>query len=459
MLQSRFSNVTLKLLSPGHGSKQKLASHLPARSLYGLMLQAQLASTEEQHAVYVSQLAEEASASHTSACTQHADQLQALQAQHSAELSQLASQHQTVTEWLQQQLTETHTLIQEQHLSCAEICREDHKLMVSQLVTFLAWEKDDLALELSMANDNALDKLSAQHEQQLHSVQSTMLQQNVDALQHLIVSQESSVQSLIAQHADLTHALSQLHGVQLEMQDAGFGISIVHMKQTHAQELDSMQASCQTRLAEAMANHEMAMNKFVLLATQDSELAAQSLQIETGAAHAAEHETLRLSHQEHLAEITTQREHDQAESLSHLTQAIEQLSNEHAHSMAALESLWTDKQADQQEAFQQHLLDLAMQHDSFTHDLRMQSQANLEAAQACHDEQMSQLCLEHQTALTRLQDDTETEHQGLSVRLVNLQLQFEQTERKLTNDLNTAAAAGATVEQQQADMREQLKVR
>ena len=422
-------------------------------------MQAEMASTEEQHAKYVTKLAEEASASHALAQTQHADQLQALQAQHSAKLSKLALQHRTDTEWLQQELTHTHMLLQEQHASDLQLCQENHKLMTSQLVTFLAWEKDDLALELSIANNNALSRLSAEHEQQLHSVQSTMLQQNVDALQSLSVSQDSAAQSLIAQNADLTQALSELHNVQLDMRASEAGVSVAYMKQTHAEELNSMQAGCQVRLAEALAGHEIAMNEAMLLATQDSELAMQSQQIEIGAAHSVELETLRVSHQEHLAEISTQREHDQAESLSHLTQALEQLSNEHAQSLAALESIWTDKEADQQEAFQQQLLDLAMGHDSRTHDLRAQLQANLEAAQAFHDEQMSQLSSEHQTALTRLQADAETERQGLSVRLINLQLEFEQTERKMTKDLSTAAAAGAALEQQQADMCERLKVR
>ena len=153
-----------------------------------MTVQAILTSTEKQHAAYVCSLGQQA----LDISTQHSAQLQALQAQHSAELSQLAKQHRTDAKFWHQQLKDCQTLLQAQHTCHLALQQEDHKLMMSQLATFLVWERDDLALEMHTSHDAALSSLHIQCEQQLDIVQARMLEQNVDALHGMYASSDTA---------------------------------------------------------------------------------------------------------------------------------------------------------------------------------------------------------------------------------------------------------------------------
>ena len=390
--------------------------------------------------------------------TQHSSQLQSLQAQHSTELSQLTSRHQADAEHLEQQHTDSRMLLQQQYTSYLALQQEEHKLMMSQLATFLVWERDDAALELRTAHDAALGSLHTQHEQQLDAVQGTMLEQNVDALQIICASSDAAAESLVTCNAELTEGLSQLHSAQLEVLGLTFRSDVEHARQDYARVLDEMRADYQAKMAEANTNHEVAMNEAMILATQDSELAIQSQLTEAGICHAAELDMLSASHKEYLAEVRAQRERDQAESLRHLNQAMEQLTHEHAVRVNMIESLWADKQADQHELHQQQLLDLSMQHDSAVTDLTLHFQEQLEAAQAQCDEQLSQMSSEQVSTEAKLMHDAEAERQQHSVQLVNLQLQFEQTEHKLRAELS-AVRAHAAADQQHQKLQTQIEVR
>ena len=414
----------------------------------------QLTTIKEEHACYVGQLASEASAAQTN----QADQLEASNVQHSAELSQLASQHHTFTECLQQQLSDTVILLEEERASHTELSRQEQKLMMSQVVTFLEWERDDLAMGLSESHDAAIIRLEAQHEQQLDSVQSTMLQQNMSAVENLSQTNAAAAQALIAQHAELAEDQSQLHDAQLSIQGLVFQNDVEQLQLAHADHLQVTKAEWELKTVEAAAAAEAAVSEGVSLAAQDSELARQCCQLERAAQHAAEVDMLRCNHQQHLAEIAIQHEADQAESLSHLTQALEQLSHEHAQILASSESARADREADQQEAFQQQLLDLSILHDSFIADVNTQKHEQLQAAQALHDAYMGQICSEHESALTKLQGAIEAERQLHSVQLINLQLDFEQTERQLTSELHAAESSCTASKQRHQELRQQLQV-
>ena len=420
----------------------------------GVTVQANLTSTEEQHAAYEHSLGQQAS----DMITRHSAQLQALHAQHSADLAQLATQHHGDAEFLQQQLTDTQLLLQEQRTCHVALQQEDHKLMMSQLATFLVWERDDLALDLRSSHDAALSSLHTQYEQQLDAVQARMLEQNVDALQSICASSDAAAKGLIACHVELTQGLSQLHSTQLEVLGTTFRSDLQDVRQSHAQVLTEAQADYHARMAEANARQEVALNAMIL-ATQDSELAIQCLLAEADTRHAAELQAMQVSHEEHLAEISAQHEQDQAESWSHLSQALKQLSEEHALSVDMVETMWADKQADQYELHQQQLLDLAMQHDSAVADLTASFREQLEAAEAQHNKQLSQTSSEQETVQTGLRQDAESERQQHSVQLVNLQLQAEQTEHKLRAELSAVSAADGAANQQFQELQTQLEVR
>ena len=419
-----------------------------------MTVQTILIGTEEQHAAYVRALGQQAS----DTSTQHSVQLQALRAQHSAELSQLATQHHTDANNLQQQLNDCQTLLREQQTCHLALQQEDHKLMMSQLATFLAWESDDLALQLCTSHDAAWSSLHTQHEQQLEAVQAKMLEQNVDALQGICASSDAAAEGLIACNVELTQGLSQLHGTQIEVLSITFRCDLEGVRQNHAQVLAEAQAGYHARMEEANANHEVALNEAMFSVTQDSQLAVESQLTEADARHAAELEALQARHTEHLAEISTQHEQDQAESLSHLSQALEQLSEEHALSVDMVETMWADKQADQHELHQQQLLDMCMQHDSAMTDLTMSFNRQLEAAEAQREEQLSEMSREQEVVRTGLRQDAESDCQQHSVQLVNLQLQAEQTEHKLRAELSSDKAAAAAAIQRYQELQTQLEV-
>ena len=418
-------------------------------------VQETLTGTEEQHSAYVRSLGQQAS--DTSA--QHSVQLQALQAQHSAELSQLATQHHTDVTFLHQQLKDCQMLLQEQHTSHLAIQREDHKLMMSQLATFLVWQRDDLVLELCASHDAAFSSLHTQYEQQLDAVQARMLEQNVDALQTICTSSDAAAEGLNACNVELTQDLSQLHSTQLEVLGMTFRSDLEDVKRNHAQDWADTQADYHARMADVNARHEAALSETMTLATQDSQLAVEFQLTEADTRHAAELEALQARQKEHLAEISTQREQDQAESLSHLSQTLEQLSEEHAQSVDMVETMWAHKQADQHELHQQQLLDLFMQHDSAMTDLTTSFREQLEAAEAQHEEQLSQMSCEQNAVQAGLRQQAESECQQHSVQLVNLQLQAQQTEHKLRAELSADRAAIAAANQRYQELQTQLEVR
>lgn len=424
-------------------------------TLSGVTIQAVLTNIEEKHAAYVLCLSQEAS----EMSIQHASQLQALQAQHSTQLSQLAAQHQADVDSLQHHLADTQMLLQEQQSHQSALQQEDHKLMMSQLATFLVWERDDMAWELRTSHDAAFSSLRMRHEQQLDSVQAKMLEQNVDALQSMSANNTTAAESLVACNAELTQGLGQLHSAQVEVQDITCRYDVEHVKQTHAKALHEMQADHQARLAEANMSFESALNEALTLAAQDAELAAQSQLTEASAGHAVELAVLNTNHDEHLAQITAERERDQAESLCHLKQAAQQLADEHAQSVRMLDSLWADKRAHEHELQKQQLLDVSVQHDAAVDDLNICFYERLEAAQAQHDQQLSQMSSEQDSAQTRFRQGAESERQQHSVQLVNLHLQFEQTEHKLRTELAAARAASVTATQQYQDLQVQMQVR
>lgn len=410
---------------------------------------------EQQHAAYICSLGQQAS----DMGTQHAAQLQALQAQSSAELTQLATQHHTDATHLQQQLKDTQILLQEQHACHLVLQQEDHKLLLSQLATFLAWEQDDLALELRTSREAALRVLQTQHEQQLDGVQAKMLEQNVTALQGMCASNDTAAESLSARCVELTQGVSQLHSIQLEVLDITFRSDLAHVRQHQAQALAETHADYHARMAEAQTSHESAMSEAKALVTLESELAVQSQLIEADTHRVAELEALQATHEERLAELSTQHQQDQAESLRHLTQAMEQLSQEHALTVNMVETLWADKQADQHELHQQQLLDLSIQHDSRMTDLSVQFQQKLEAAEAQHEEQLTQMSSEQEAVQTALRQESTSERQQHSVQLVNLQLQSEQIEQKLRAELSAARASHSAGNQRYPELQAQLEVR
>ena len=301
-----------------------------------MTVQAILTGTEEQHAAYVRSLGQQAS----DTSTQHSAQIQALQAQHSAELTQLATQHHTDAEYRHQQLKDCQALLQEQHAGHLALQQEDHKLMMSQLATFLVWERDDLALELRTSHDAALSSLQTQREQQLDAVQARMLEQNVDALHSMCASNDAAAEALVAGNVELTQGLSQLQSTQLEVLGITFRSDLEDVRRNHAQLLMDAQADYHARTAEANARHEAALNEAITLATQDAQLAVDSQLTEADTQHAAELEALQARHEEHVADISAQHEQDRTESLSHLSQALEQLSEEHALSVDMVETMW-----------------------------------------------------------------------------------------------------------------------
>lgn len=423
-------------------------------NMSGVTIQAVLTVTEGKHAAYVLCLSKEAS----EMSIKCASQLQTLQAQHSTELSQLAALHQADMDCLQHNLADTQMLLQEQHSDQCALQQEDHKLMISQLATFLAWERDDIAWELCTSHEAAFSSLCAQHEQQLDSVQAKMLEQNVDVLQCMCVHSNAAAESLVACSAELTQGLQQLHSAQTAVQDITCRYDVEHVKQTHAQALHEMQADHQAQMAEASMSFESALNEALTLAAQDTELATQSQLTEASAGHAVELAVLRSNHDELIAQMSAERERDQAEALCHLKEAAQQLSDEHAQSVSVLDSLWADKQANERELQKQQLLDLSMQHDAAVDDLNMHFYKRLEAAQAQHDQQLNQMSAEHESTQARLRQSAETERQQHSVQLVNLQLQFEQTEHKLRTELVAAKAVSVTATQQYQDLRVQMKV-
>ena len=419
-----------------------------------MTVQAILTSTEQHQAAYVRSLGQQAS----DMITQHSAQLQALQAQHSADLAQLATQHHGHAKFLQQQLKDIQLRLPEQHTCHLALQQEDHKMMMSQLATFLVWEQDDLALDLRTSHDAALSSLRTQYEQQLDAVQARMLEQNVDALQGICASSDAAAQGLIACNIELTRCLSLLQSTQLEVQGITFRSDLQDLGQNHTQVVTEAQAEYHASMAEANARHEVAFNEAITSATQDSELAVQSQLAEADTCHAAELQALQASHEEHLAEISAHYEQDQAESLSHLSQALNQLSEEHALSVDMVETMWADKQADLYELHQQQLLDLAMQHDSAVADLTSSFREQLEAAEEQHEEQLSQMSSEQEAVQSGLRQDAESERQQHSVQLVNLLLQAEQTEHKLRAELSTARAADGAANQRYQELQAQLEV-
>lgn len=413
-----------------------------------------MAVLQKQHADYIRQLASEASQLSTSASVQ----LAANQTQHSAQLAAVTSQHNAELASLQQQLADGDSVLRAEHASNVEFHQEEQKLMVSQLATFLAWEKDDAMLELRTSREAELSSLRAQHEQQLDSVQAKMIEQNVVALRAMSASSEAAAQGMIAQNADLTQDLSELHRIELESQHVAYSLRLEDDNADHAGLIEHLESEWELKMAEAKASHEAALAQALTSAAQDSEYISQSHVKTLLSTHAAELHSLTAEHQQHLAELTAQREQDQAESQSHLTQALEQLIQEHSHSLASAESYWTDACTDQQQLHQQQLLDLSMEHDSALANLTICWQGQLQAAQAQHDAELTHISSQHDSGLGQLREQAESTQQLHTVQLVNLQLELEQTERKLRAEVTSAQAEHATVVKTYAGLHKQLQV-
>ena len=314
----------------------------------------------------------------------------------------LTSQHHSELDSLHYRLTDTTAMLNEQHASDLAFQAEQQKLMVSQLVTFLAWEKDDAMLELSTSHAAQLSSLVTQHDQQLDSVQAKMIEQSLDALNVVSASSQAAAQILTAEASDLTQDLDQLHSIELQTQQIAFALSLEEAHAEHAQSVQRLEAACEAQVAEAACSHETALRQALNSAAHDSETESQAQVGMLLTAHAAELESLMAEHEQHLTVIATQCTQDQAESLSHLTEAMEQLTHEHAESMASAELDWTHAQTDQQEQHKQQLLDLTMEHDSSLSDLTDGWQKRLQAAQLQHNAEMSHLSSEHDSAVTHI---------------------------------------------------------
>ncbi len=392
---------------------------------------------EQYHARYIHQLASQASQLSSSASAQ----LAASDAQHSAEVEFITSQHQSELDSLHHQLTDTTAVLNEQHASDLAFQAEQQKLMVSQLVTFLAWEKDDAMLELSTSHAAQLSSLVTQHDQQLDSVQAKMIEQSMNAMS---ASSQAAAQALTAETSDLPQDLNQLHSIELQTQQIAFSLSLEEAHAERAQSVQSLESAWEAKVAEAKRSHETALRQALNSAAHDSETESQAQVGMLLTAHASELESLMAEHEQHLTVIATQRTQDQAESLSHLTQAMEQLTHEHAQSLASAELDWTHAQTDQQEQNKQQLLDLTMEHDSSLTDLTDGWQKRLQAAQSQHDAEMSHLSSEHDSAMALIREGAELAQQLHAVQLINLQLEFEQAERKLRADVSAAQHAHAT---------------
>jgi len=398
---------------------------------------------EQQHARYIHQLASQASQLSISASAQIA----ASDAQHSAEVGLITSQHQSELDSLHHQLTDTAAMLNEQHASDLAFQAEQRTLMVSQLVTFLAWEKDDAMLELSTSHAAQLSSLVTQHDQQLDSVQAKMMEQSLVALNAMSASSQAAAQAaaqaLTAETSDLTQDLNQLHSIELQTQQIAFSLSLEEAHAEQAQSVQSLESAWEAKIAEVRRSHETALGQALNSAAHDSETKRQAQFGTLLTAHAAELESLVAEHEQHLTVIATQRTQDQAESLSHLTQAMEQLTHEHAQSLTSAELDWTHAQTDQQQQYKQQLLDLTMEHDSSLADLTDGWQKRLQAAQSQHDAEMSHLSREHDSAMALIREGAESVQQLHAVQLINLQLEFEQAERKLRADVCAAQHAHA----------------
>lgn len=417
-----------------------------------LTLQAQVALEQQQHADYISQLASEASQLSASASAQHSE-LARLETQHSSELALLISQHQSELESAQQQLTDTENMLSEQHASDLEHYEEAHKLMTSQLVTFLAWEKVDIALEASTSHEGIISSSAAQHEQQVDAVQAKMIDQSTDTLKALSESSEAAAQGLIAQTGELAQDLSELHRVEVETQQIAFTLRLQQEGVDHALSVQHLESKWESSLLEGRRDHEAALTEALSSAAQDSAQMTSLL-----SAHAVQLDALTAEHAQHLSKIAAQREQDRAESLSHLTQALEQLSQEYTHSLASAELFWTDAQTDQQQLHQQQLLDLSIQHESATSDVNNKCQERLQAAQAQHDTELGHVSAEHALMLCQLREDAESAQQLHAVQLVNLQLESEQAQHELRADVRAAQSELTKAVATYLDLQEQLQV-
>ena len=394
---------------------------------------------EQQHARYIHQLASQASQLSISASAQ----LAASDAQHSAEVDLITLQHQSELDSTHRQLRDTAVVLNEQHASDLAFQAEQQKLMVSQLVTFLAWEKDDAMLELSTSHAAQLSSLGAQHDQQLNSEQAKMMEQSLVALNAMSASSQAAAQALTADASDLTQDSNQLHIIELQTQQTTFSLSLEEAHAEHAQAVQSLESAWEAKVAEARRSHEAALRQALNSAAHDSETENHAQVGTLLTAHAAKLESLMAEHEQHLTVIATQRTQDQTESLSHLTQAMEQLTHEHAQSLASAELDWTHAQTDQQEQYKQQLLDLTMEHDSSLADLTDGWQKRLQAAQSQHDAEMSHLSSKHDSAMALIREGAESAQQLHAVQLINLQLEFEQAERKLKADVSAAQHAHA----------------
>ena len=271
--------------------------------------------------------------------------------------------------------------------------------MLSQLATFLAWEKDDAVLHLNTSHEAEVTSLVMQQEQRLASVQAQVVQQNVDALNTIGESNKAAAQALVAQNAEVSQTLEELHVIELA-----------------------------------------------------------TLQITLGSSRAAEIDSLSSEHRAHLTALAAQREQDRAESLSHITQALEQLTQEHAQSLAAAESSWAESNAQKQQLHQQQLQDLGMEHESTLTTLSNHWQERLQASQAQHDASLLRMSSEHESELSHLRQDAEVAQQLHAVQLVNLQLELEQMQRKAKAGLESAQLERAAALERHIDMQKRLQV-
>ncbi len=370
----------------------------------------------------------------------------------------ITSQHQSELDSIHHQLTDTTAVLNEQHASDLAFQAEQQKLMVSQLVTFLAWEKDDAMLELSTSHTAQLSSLVTQHDQQLDSEQAKMIEQSLDALNAVSASSQAAAQALTAETSNLTQDLNQLHSIELRTQQIAFSLSLEEAHAEHAQSVQSIESACEAEVAEARRSHETALRQALDSAAHDSETESQAQLGTLLTAHAAELNSLMAEHEQHLTVIATQRTQDGAESLSHLTQAMDQLTHEHAQSLASAELDWTHAQTDQQEQYKQQLLDLNMGHDSSLSDLNDGWQNRLEAAQSQHDAEMSHLSSEHDSAMAPIREGADSAQQLHAVQLINLQLEFEQAERKLRVDASAAQHAHAAAVALHTNLQHQSQV-
>ncbi len=410
---------------------------------------------EQHHARYIQQLASQASQLSISASAQ----LAASDAQHSAEVEFITSQHQSELDSLHHRLTDTTAALSEQHASDLAFQAEQQKLMVSQLVTFLVWEKDDAMLELSTSHAAQLSSLVTQHDQQLDSVQAKMIEQSLVALNTMSASSQAAAQTLTADTSALTQDLDQLQIIDLQTQQIAFSLSLEEAHAEHAQSVQSLEAAWEAKAAEERRGRETALRQALNSAAHDSETESQAQVGMLLTAHAAELESLMAEHEQHLTVTATQRTRDRAESLSHLTEAMEQLTHEHAQSLASAELDWTHAQTDQQQQYKQQLLDLTMKHDSSLADLTEGWQTRLQAAQSQHDAKMSHLSSKHDSAMAHIREDAESAQQLHAVQLINLQLEFEQAERKLKADASAAQHAHAAAVALHTDLQHQSQVR